>query len=268
MIVDSSELAIYISYREWLLELAGDEAAAGCVRTYGTKSRIASYFRDITSGWHADRRRDLMRACIKRLFAGNYGCPEVPLSDLERLALADWDFLFDGLDLGSGPLRTPGRVGAEIRWGNGSRSMIDADKVPFVDRLLRWERGEFKIDKKLLKAAMKREMMPRFGKGNVYGAEWVFSSLLSDLCVVTTIDFGGRPPSQFRYDQKICRTVDGRQVALLHHGGMDALVGWQMTDWCYLTNADVSSAAELVASACAEFVDAAPGILERSGVRM
>jgi hypothetical protein len=143
---------------------------------------------------------------------------------------------------------------------------VDADKVESVRRLDRMELGEFKISRTVLKGAVKGAMLPAFGAPKIAGPLWQYSTSVDGLTISTRLDFGGRQPSQLRYHQWIHCIKDGMRVWLLDHGGIGALLGSPRTEWCYLTDGEVPEAAELLVRLCKEFVDAVPGMWERSGL--
>ena len=256
-----------IAYREWLLDLARVEAGAGCPRLFAMKSEIATYFADIAEDWSPERRHHFLRARIKWLCTDNYGYPAIPVSDGEKAADATWDYPWFGRDHGLGPYRSPGRPGAEFTWVGGKKTVVDADKVRALQRYVGRESGAFKIDRKLLRGAIKEAMKSSFGAPVVSGTGWQYATQVAGLVVLTNLDFGGRAPSQLRYSQWVQRPkVTERNVPLLEHGGVDTLLGWPQTEWCYLTDTDIPEAADLLVRLCGEFIEAVPGMWERSGL--
>ena len=252
--------------REWLIRLARIEADGGCPRLLGLKSDSATYFADITENWDAERRYHLMCARIKWLFTGNYGYAPIPVTEEEKAAEAVWDY--PDFKRGHGPLgpyRSAGKPGVEFTWLGGKKSIVDADKVPAINRFVQLECGAFKTDRKLLRSAIKEAMKPTFGSPVVSGTGWSYSMQIAGLRVMTSLDFGGRKPSQLRYSQSIHQPkVTERDVCLLSHGGISALLGQPQTEWCYLTDADIPAAADLLVRLCKEFVDAVPDMWKRS----
>jgi hypothetical protein len=245
------------------LGLARVEAEAGCPRLFALKSKIAMYFADVTADWDAARRYHLMCERVKWLYASNYGLPPLPLTEEERMAGRQWDYPWFGLK----PTRhTPGKPGAEFTWAGGKKEIVDAEKVGYLQRYVRSELGELKVDKRLLRKTIKEAMTLRFGKPIAGTDNWKHEVQSSGLNITTALDYGGRRPSQIQYRQAVELTRGGRQVWLLDHGGVDALIGWPQTIWCYLTNEDIPAAAGLLARVCAEFVDAVPMMWERSGL--
>ncbi|MGH7438589.1 MAG: hypothetical protein ACRENE_23115 [Polyangiaceae bacterium] len=256
-----------IAYREWLLELARAEVDAGCPRLFAMKSENATYFADLAEDWGVERRQHFLCARIKWLCTGNYGYPPMPVTEEEKAADAIWDYPWFGRNHGLGPYRSPGRAGAEFTWVGGRKSVVDADKVRALNRFVQREFGAFKIDRKLLRIALKEAMKPAFGAPVISGTGWSYVSRVAGLRVTTNLDFGGQKPSQLRYSQWVhLPKVTERDVGLLEHGGIGALLGWPQTEWCYVTNADIPAAAELLVRLCTEFVEAVPGMWERSGL--
>ncbi len=256
-----------IACRDWIFSLARAEADKGCPRLFGMKSDMMMYFADITENWEPEQRYQLMCACVKRLFDNNYGYPPIPWTEEEKATWARWDYPWFGRDYGLGAYRSPGRPGADFTWIGGKKSIVDADKVRSLHRWLRRECGEVRVDKKLLRSAIKEAMKPTLGSPVINGTGWSYISQVAGLRVTTNLDFGGRKPSQLRYSQWIHQPkVTERNVWLLEHAGISALLGWPQTEWNYLTDADIPEAAELLARLCKEFVDAVPGIWEKSGL--
>jgi hypothetical protein len=255
-----------IAYREWLLELAKAEAEAGCPRLFAMKSDNAMYFADLTKDWSGPQRRDLLCARVKWLFNKNYGYAQSELTDAERTTDSHWDYPFFGRNLGLGAFRSPGKAAVEIARPSGRQTVVDADKVEAVRRLDRLELGEFKIDRKRLRQAIKDAMRPAFGVPEAVGAGWRYRAVVAGLEVATNLDFRGRAPSQFRYSQWIHLQNGQKREWLLDHGGISTLLGWPQTEWRYLTDADIPSAAELLVRLCTEFVEGVSGMWERSGL--
>jgi hypothetical protein len=262
MIRNSWALPLGLASRDWLLGLARAEADAGCPRLFAHKSEIAMYFADVTANWDARRRYDLMCDRVKWLYTGNYGFPSIPMTDQEAAARAAWDYPWFGLK----PTRhTPGKPAAEFTWVGGKKEVVDAEKLGFLQRYVRAELGEFKIDKRLLKKATREAMRSCFGKPE--GSDhWRHESRAPDLEVTTVLDFAGGHGNQFQYMQWVHLVRGGRRVWLIDHGGLDALLGWPQTIWCYLTNEDIRAAAELLVRVCREFAEAVPEMWERSGL--
>jgi hypothetical protein len=252
--------------RDWLLELARKDAEEGCPRVSRLKSDNAMYFMDLTKDWSVQQRGDLLCARVRWLFNKNYGHSQSELTEAERAAESHWDYPFFGRNLGTGPYRSPGKPGVEIARPSGRRTVVDADKAESVHRLDRMELGEFKIDKKRLKGAVKTAMLPAFGTPKVAGPLWQYITNVDGLTVSTRLDFGGRQPSQLRYHQWIHSIKDGKRVWLLDHGGIGSLLGSPRTEWRYLTDADIPEAANLLVQVCKEFVEAVPGLWARSGL--
>ncbi len=253
-------------YRDWLLEMAMKEAEEGCPRVFRMKSNNAMYFIDLTRDWSMPQRRELLCARVKWLFNKNYGYAQSALTETERTADNYWDYPFYGRDLGLGPYRSPGKAGVEIDRPSGKRIIVDADKVEAVRRLDRMDLGEFKIDKKQLKSAVKDAMLPVLGTPQIMGPLWQYTTTVNGLIVSTRLDFGGRQPSQLRYHQWIHCISDGKRVWLLDHAGIGALLGSPDTEWRYLTDADIPEAANLLIQVCREFIEAVPGMWARSGL--
>jgi hypothetical protein len=251
-----------VAYRDWLLSLTRMEADTGCPRLFGLKSQIAMYFADIARDMPTEQRFNLMSAGVKILCQQNYGYPAVPLTDQERAAWAVFDYPL------LGRFRTASKPAAEITWAtSGRRQVVDADKAAAV---LRWEQlefgGAFKVDKTLLKTTIKGSMRPTFGVPQMVGPTWQYKTFVPGLMITTNLDFGGRRPSQLRYDQCVSIMSETGALQLLDHGGVSALLGWPQTEWSYLTDADAPAAAALLARLCTEFVEAVPTMFERSGL--
>ena len=256
-----------LAYREWLLGLARVEADEGCPRLFGLKGDMEMYFADITEDWSPERRYHLICARTKWLFTGNYGYPPIPVTEEEKAVDAVWDYPWFGRSHGLGPYRSPGRPGAEFTWVGGKKSIVDADKVRALQRWVRRECGEVRVDKKLLRSAIKTAMKPSFGVPVISGTGWSYSSQVAGLRVTTSLDFGGRKPSQLRYSHWIHQPkVTERDVCLMDCGGISALLGWPQTEWNYLTDADIPATAYLLVRLCKEFVDAVPDMWKRSGL--
>jgi hypothetical protein len=252
-------MPLAVAYRDWLLRLARIEADSGCPRLFGMKSDIAMYFADIVADWESERRYHLMCACVKRLCDNNYGFPPVPWTEEEKTAWASWDYPY------SLRWRSPGKPHVEITWAtSGNRMVIDADKV---NAAYRWEQAEFggvKLNKKLLKTTVREFMQQAFGAPEVGGPHWQYTSRAPGLMITTNLDFGGRRPSQLRYSQWVFQMIGERAVHLLDTGGISALLRWPQSEWCYLTDADVPAAADLLVRLCTEFVEAVPGMFQRA----
>ena len=249
-----------LAYRDWLLTLARSEADNGCVRLFGMKSDIAMYFADIARNWTPDRCYQLMCAGTKLLCERNYGWPPIALTDDEQQAWKSFDYPYKAR------WRSPEKPGAEITWAtSGRRATIDADKVGAAHR---WERamlGKYLIDKKRLKNIIREVMRPIFGAPDEgIGAIWQYTIRLNDMKITTSVDFGGRRPSQVRYGHYVVQTKDQHSVEILRSGGISALLGWPQTEWSYITEADMPAAAELLARLCREFAEAVPWMAERS----
>jgi hypothetical protein len=249
-----------IAYREWLLGLARVEADAGCPRLFAMKSDIAMYFADITRDWEPERRYHLMCANIKLLCDKNYGFPPIPLTEGETAAAALFDYPYVLR------WRSPSKPHAQITWRTtGVKTVVDADKV---DAAYRYEQAMvgMKLDKKLLKSTLREFMQRDFGRPEVNGPGWSFTSHVPGLKILTMLDFGGRRPTQLQYSHWVYRVKGERDIKLMDTGGIDALLGWPQTRWRYLTNEDIPAAADLLVRLCKEFVEAVPGMWERSGL--
>jgi hypothetical protein len=256
-------MSLGLACRDWLLNLARIEAESGCPRLFGMKSEIATYFADISADWEPEQRYHLMSACVKRLFDNNYGFAPIPWTEEEKAAWAFWDYPY------LGHWRTPGKPHVEITWAStGNRTVIDANKVNAAYRYEEFEFGKSKLNKKLLKSTVREFMQRTFGAPEEFGPLWRYRSHAPGLIITTNLDFGGRHPSQLRYSQWI-HQIESHGVEpcwVLDHGGISALLGWPQTEWCYLKDADIPAAADLLVRLCKEFVDAVPGMWERSGL--
>ena len=230
-------------YREWLLGLARQEADAGCPRLLAMKSEAAMYFADLTETWDAERRYDLICARIKWLFTGNFGYPPVPVTERETAASARWQ-----------PW-TPWRFSrTTVPWDPAAAETNRAE-----ERYAQEQRGAYKINKPLLKRRLNRAMQDRFGKSR---GGYYYVTQVGNLQVATSLDFGVSF-GQFEYMQSIqTRQLD----TLMWHGGILALLGSAQTRWGRLTNEDIPATVELLVRLCGEFVDAVPGMWERSGL--
>jgi hypothetical protein len=249
-----------VAYREWLLGLARVEADAGCPRLFRLKGDVAMYFADVTRDWPTARRHDLMSACVKLICEKNYGYPPIPVSDAEKAADAAFDYPYKLR------MRSLGKPGAEIVLSTGQRVVVDADKA---DAARRWEAatsGALKFKKKALKDGVREAMRGAFGEPEVGGPLWGYTSRVGPLVVRTDLDFGGRAPSQMRYSQLIVQPKGRLNVPLLRHVGICVLLGRPQTEWCYLTDEDIPEATDLLVRLCREFVEAVPGMWERSGL--
>ena len=186
--------------------------------------------------------------------------PLCPVTDEEKAARARWDYPWFGR-----PVRTQGKTGADFIWLGGRKETVDAEKVGALQRYIRSQLGEFRIDKKLLKKQMREAMCARFGKP-VEGDGWLHAVKIKVLEVKTMIDFGGPHGNQLEYDQRVYLVRGEKRVWLLEYGGVGALLGWPQTIWCYLTNNEIPAAAELLVRLCSEFVDALPEMWRQSGL--
>jgi hypothetical protein len=147
----------------------------------------------------------------------------------------------------------------------GKKEIVDAEKVGFLQRYVKSELGEFKIDKTFLKKAAREAMRSRFGKP-AGSDQWRHESGVPDLEVTTVLDFGGGHGNQLQYMQWVHLVRGGRRMHLLDYGGVNALLGWPQTIWCYLADDDIPTAAELLVRLCGEFADAVPKMWQRSGL--
>jgi hypothetical protein len=237
-------MPLRFAYRDWLFNLARQEAESGCPRLRATKSEMAMYFTDLTERWGAEARYNLMCARIKWLFARNYGYPPIPVTEQETAAEAQWTPWSQAVSRSTRPWNPSA---AEIRRA--------------VERHKEEERGAYNIDKPALKKALSRSMTARFGKGSGIGAAW-YTTQIGDLTVTTQLDFSVRR-DQFEYLQHV---KTRKQDLVLRHGGVLTLLGWPQTRWGRLTNDDIPATAELVPRLCAEFIDAVPEMWDRSGL--
>ena len=261
MIRVTRAIPLGIAYRDWLLRLARIEADSGCPRLFGMKSDIAMYFADIAKDWDPERRYQLMCAEVKLLCDKNYGYPPIPLTEGEKAASAEFDYPYKIRWL------SPGKPSVEITWATtGKKDIIDANKVDAAYRLEQATLDSLKLDKKLLKSTVREFMHRAFGTPEVEGPMWRYTSHAPGLKIITNLDFGGRRPSQLRYNHWVLQAKGDRAVHLMDAGGVSALLGWPQTEWCYLTNADIPSAAGLLVQLCKEFVDAVPGMWQQSGI--
>ena len=243
MDLTSWAIPLRLAHREWLLSLARQEADAGCPRLLAMKSEAAMYFADLTATWDAERRYNLMCARIKWLFTGNYGLPPVPVTEGETAASARWQ-----------PW-TPWRFSRTTApWDPTAVETIRAE-----ERYAQEQRGAYKINKPLLKRRLNRAMQDRFGKSS---GGFYYVTRVGHLQVASALDFGVSF-GQFEYSQSI---QTWQLDTLLRHGGILSLLGAAQTRWGRLTNDDIPATVDLVVRLCAEFVDAVPGMWERSGL--
>ena len=139
-------------YRDWLLDLASEEAEAGCPRLFRMKSDNAMYFADLTRDWSLQQRGELLRARVKWLFNKNYGHSQSELTESERVAGSHWDYPFYGRKLGMGVAehREPRKTeqpddGRARRAAVGSRREVRSRRVAscrVVTCRARWRRPE------------------------------------------------------------------------------------------------------------------------------
>jgi len=104
------------------------------------------------------------------------------LSEEEKAALARWDHPFWYTNQGGlGPFRTPGKATTEVVRANGKKFVVDVEKVEALFRHDRGDVGGYKIDKKMLKGAVRSAMAPLFGKPAVSGPLWEFRTAVGSL---------------------------------------------------------------------------------------
>jgi hypothetical protein len=251
------------AYYEWLFILAREEAESGCPRLFSFKGALPMYFADLTASWTTEKRFFLISARIKKRITVDLGLTGT--STLFELTPAEAEVYSElRWPLAAG-WRTAGKPGAiYVSRRTGFRMEMDAEKLPEALRSEASSLGEYKLNRRRLKAEIASAMKPAFGDPEKqHGGVWQYVTDVSGVSVRTSIDFAGRRPSQFRYSQPVFASgpLGGR---LFNAVGVCGLLGFTHNEWTYVTEEDVPASAVLLARVCKEFVDAMPGILDRA----
>ncbi len=220
------------AYQRWLLNDAHKEASTDCRRLRGILDAGPMFFVDLTKDWSNEERLTLMRACIKR--RGTFRVAPEPLTSDESQKLQKFD-----------------SPGLWSRWGEMRTRLVN---------------GEFKVDKRTLRDAVRARLRPLLGRDYAKGC-LRYVTHVRDVTVYTDVTVGGRGTTQLQYEQMIVAGRVDEHVGIASddmvvRGVSFAAIISRPTQWTYMTDLDVPQAVELLARLCMEFIDGVPEILD------